>query len=487
MTVVASQARDTGDQVRSAPRSLGLSGRLILLTMCFIMLGGLIVYVPSAVSFQRAWVADRVMGAQMIALALAAPGGQDSSPELDRTLLAGVAGAQAIGVRGQGTRWLLASSGDQPPAPKRVIDLRSPSWWGALRGLSRNLFLPSISPIGIIAPGVPGVPGVETVEILLDQAPLKHAVLEYTRNFLVVSLIIAAITGALLYFALHILVVRPVRRLAYNVTAFANDPENAGRIIEPSGRRDEIGMAEEAVARMEGVLASELRQKRRLADLGLAVSKINHELRNMLTTAQLLGDRLGEVEDPTVRRIAPRLVRTLGRAIEFCGATLAYGRASEPPPQRRPVRLKPLVEEQLDLTSLADGISIRVATRIGEELVVDADPDQLARVLLNLMRNSVEAMSRARTDNATIEVSGSRQNGEVVIRIADNGPGIPERVRDRLFNPFQASDRVGGTGLGLPVADELVRLHGGDIVLEPAERGTSFRIRIPDRVSPSRS
>ncbi len=479
MTAIATRAGHASAPPRSLP-TLGLSGRLILLTMSFVMLIQIVVYIPSGVAFLRAWLSDRVMGAQMIALALSATPAEARSTELERRLLAGVQGSQAIGIRGSGTGWLLAAPGDQPPTARREIDLRTPSWWRALRGLWRMLFLAPQAPVRIIGPGVPGIADVEWVELLVDDAPLKHAVLDYTRNFLVVSVIVSASTGALLYLALYLLVVRPVRRLSSNIADFAVNPEDAGRIIRPSGRRDEIGRAEEALARMETALAGELRSKRHLADLGLAVSKINHELRNMLTTAQLLGDRLGEVEDPTVRRVAPRLVRTLARAIEFCGATLAYGRASEPAPRRRLVALKPLVEEQVDVAALADGITVTVTIRMPDGLTVDADPDQLARVLLNVMRNSVEALSRAKTAAAAIVISGERDRGRVLIRVADNGPGIPERIRGRLFNAFQASERSGGTGLGLPVAEELVRLHGGSIVLDETVTGATFLVTIPD-------
>lgn len=484
MTAIATRADDAATDREG--RTFGLSGRLILLTMLFIMVAQVIVYVPSAIGFRRAWLSDRVMGAQMIALSLSATPADAVSAELERRLLAGIKGAQAIGVRGPGTRWLLAGTDHAPPTPVREIDLRNPDLWRPIRGLLRSLFDAPAAAVRIIGPGVPGIPGVEWVELIVDERPLKNAVLQFTRNFLLVSVVISAITGALLYLALHLLVVRPVRRLAGNIADFAAEPEDASRIIRPSDRRDEIGRAEAALARMQAVLAGELRQKRHLADLGLAVSKINHELRNMLTTAQLLGDRLGEVEDPTVRRIAPRLVRTLARATEFCGATLAYGRASERPPQRRVVLLKPLVEEQLDLTALADGIVIEVEVAIADDLGVDADPDQLARVLLNLLRNAVEALSRARTEGARIEVGAERRGRETRIRVADNGPGIPDRIKARLFSAFQASERAGGTGLGLPVAEELVRLHGGTIVLESragTSGGASFLVTIPDRTA----
>ena len=479
MTTIASRTQET-DRRWLPPQRLGLSGRLILLTMLFVMLAEVLIYLPSVASFRRSLITDRLMGAQMVALALSAAPPASRSSELDARLLAGIKGAQAIAVRGPGTRWLLARSGEAPPEASLEIDLRDPPWWGPLRGVLRTLFTTHPRVIRIIGPGVPGIAGVEWVELITDEAPIRHAVVAYTRNFLLVSLTISAITGALLYLALHLLVVLPVRRLSSNIAAFASDPENSIRVIAPSGRTDEIGRAEEALAGMESALARELRQKRHLAELGLAVSKINHELRNMLTTAQLIGDRLGEIEDPTVRRIAPRLVRTLARAVEFCGATLAYGRANESPPQRRSVLLRTLFDEQRDLTSLADGIPIRLEATFPPDLTVDVDPDQLGRVLLNLIRNAVEALSRARTADARIEVSAERRGGAVAIRVADNGPGVPDRIRSRLFSAFQASERSGGTGLGLPVAEELVRLHGGTIVLESIGRGASFLVTIPD-------
>ena len=482
MTSIATR---TAEIVRPARLlvSLGLSGRLILLTMSFVMLAEILVLIPSAVAFRRSWISDRIMGSQMIALALSAAPTGPRNPELDARLLAGLKGAQAIAVRGRGTDWIVAAPGDRPPEPDRVIDVREPSYWKALNGTFRNLAKPPFPAIKIIGPGLPGIPGVEWVELILSEAPLRHAVLSFTRDFILISLAISAITGAFLYLSLHLLVVRPVLRLSGNIREFTANPDDVQRVIRPSGRRDEIGFAEDALARMETALAGELRQKRHLADLGLAVSKINHELRNMLTTAQLLGDRLGESEDPLVRRIAPRLVRTLARAVDFCGATLAYGRASEAQPSRRRLPLRPLVEDQLDLAALADGIPIEIAVDVPGDLEIDADPEQLARVLLNLMRNAVEALSRAKTLGALIEVTASRRDGAVQIRVADNGPGVPDRLRDRLFSAFQASERAGGTGLGLPVAEEIVRLHGGTIVLERTRDGASFLVTIPDRAS----
>ena len=478
MTTIATAAPH--DQLVRPDTRLGLSTRLILLTVAFMMIAEVLIYVPAAATFERSWVSDRLMGAQMIVLALSAAPPGTVPTEMENRLVAGVKGAQAIGVRGSGTRWLLANGDGPVPESALTIDLRQRHWWGPVRGAFRTIFAPPDGPTRVIGPGPAGVPSLDWVELIFDQAPLRAELLAFTRNFLATSLVVSGFTSLLLYLALHILVVRPVTRLSANIAGFANDPEDASRIIAPSQRSDEIGAAERALARMEGALASELKQKRRLADLGLAVSKINHELRNMLTTAQLLGDRLGDLDDPSVKRIAPRLIKTLDRAIAYCGATLSYGRASETAPRRQRVLLRPMVMEQLDLTALSDGHQIDVGLSIPDDLEVDADPDQLGRVLLNLMGNAVEALSQAHTPHARIDVSAERSDRAVKIRIADNGPGIPEPVRTRLFSAFQASGRVGGTGLGLPVADELVRLHGGSIALETTSGGASFMVCIPD-------
>lgn len=480
MTTIAARADLTLGSTR-AGRAVGLSGRLLLFTLSVMILAEILLYVPFATAYRKAWIGERVMSAQMIALALSVTPTEAVSPELETKLLAGIRGAQALGVRGSGTRWLLALRGRNPPETARVIDLRQMDWLGPARGLFRTLFAPSTAALSIVSEGVTGSPGLDWVELVVDEAPLRDAVLDYTGHFVFVSVLVLAVVGAVLYLALHLLVVRPVRRLTDNIASFARSPEDIGRVIAPSGRQDEIGRAEEALAHMETALAGELRQKRHLADLGLAVSKINHELRNMLSTAQLLGDRLGEIEDPAVRRIAPRLIRTLSRAVDFCGATLAYGRVTELRPQRRRIALYPLVEEQADLVALAGESPPAVRVDVPADLQVDADPEQLSRILLNLVRNAVESFARVPSRERRIAVEAERRDGIVAVRVRDNGPGIPERVRDRLFSAFLASQRSGGTGLGLPVARELVELHGGSLVLEPTQEGASFLFTIPDR------
>jgi signal transduction histidine kinase len=369
---------------------------------------------------------------------------------------------------------------DMPPEVARTVDLRDTPWQTSIANAFVTLLEPAERPVRVIGHGMDGV---EFVEMIIDEGPLRAAMLEFSRNILLLSLVISGITAGLLYLALQIVIVRPVRRLTLSIAAFADEPEDVSRIITPSDRGDEIGVAERSLAQMETALAGELRQKRHLAELGLAVSKINHELRNMLTTAQLLTDRLEAVSDPTVQRVAPRLVATLGRAIDFCQATLVYGRATEPLPQRRRLRLAPLVADLADLAGLSANAGIRLETHIAHDIEIDADPDQLSRILVNLVRNAVQALSQAGASQGDprITVRAKREGPRVAIMVGDNGPGVPERAKANLFSAFTSSARAGGIGLGLAISAELARLHAGSLSLEPTPSGACFRLVIPDR------
>jgi signal transduction histidine kinase len=273
-----------------------------------------------------------------------------------------------------------------------------------------------------------------------------------------------------------------MRRFTHAMVAFRENPEDASRIVSPSPRRDEIGTAERELAVMQRDLYGSLQQKNRLAALGVAVAKIQHDLRNILSNAQLASDRLADVDDPVVKRLAPRLVASLDRAVSLATSTLRYGRAEEREPARALVPLLPIVEEAgqsaID-SSRSDGTSL--AIHIDPELQIDADPEHLFRIVLNLVRNAVEALV-TRGRGGRVDVTAVRADGAVVLDIRDDGPGVPESVRARLFQPFAGTSRPGGSGLGLAIARDLARSHGGDIALVATdESGSTFRVRIPDR------
>jgi signal transduction histidine kinase len=298
------------------------------------------------------------------------------------------------------------------------------------------------------------------------------------------SLVISLIVAGLAMAAIHLMVLRPVRRLTSNLMEFAADPENNARIIQPSGRYTELGQAEEVLADMQKTLAGELTQKKHLAALGLAVAKINHDLRNMLASAQLLSDRLVEVPDPLSRRIAPKLIATLDRAIAFCQSTLTYGRAVERAPERKRISLHAVAHEAAELVSPGGIGHVPVVNEVACDLIVHADAEQLLRVLMNLLRNAVEAIESAGTQEGKrpqILVSAQKQDGQVVVSVSDTGPGVPAKARERLFQAFQGSTRPGGSGLGLAIAAELVRAHGGRMELaDPSpEGGSTFHFTLP--------
>nr|WP_232631892.1 HAMP domain-containing sensor histidine kinase [Methylobacterium sp. Leaf118] len=463
-----------------------MSGRLFLLTVAFVVLAEILVFVPLVATYRLSRLSDRVAAAQVAALVLrAAPDGKVSD-DLARRLLTELR-ARALVVR-DGESWRLLSVDPMPESVAETVDLRGPNWGGAVRGAFRTLLFPAQEPIRAVGGGQGGV---ETVEVLLDETPLQAKLIAFAVRLLAACLVIAALAAGLVFFVLQRVIVRPVLRLARNIAAFADDPERPDRPAARSRRTDEIGQAETALARMEVALGGELRQKRRLAELGLSVSKINHELRNLLTTAQLLGDRFETVADPLVQRVAPRLVATLDRAIRFCEATLAYGRATEPHAQRRLVALGPLLDELTDLGDLMPAAGVRVRVRAPDDLEIDADPEQLLRALTNLVRNSVQAHAAGRSQGGQVWIDGFREGprgaGRVTICVIDDGPGVPERAKANLFSAFQGSTRAGGTGLGLAIASELVRLNGGTLALDTTESGACFRITIPDRAAQAKA
>jgi hypothetical protein len=469
----------------TAPRGprgsrIGLSGKLLFLTVLFVMLAEVLIYVPSVANFRLNWLNDRLAAAHTAALVLdAAPSGM--VPEsLAKQILKSI-GARGVAMKMGNQRRLLAAA-DMPTVTARDIDMRHVTWWrSTIDAFDTLLFCQPDDVMRVVGPAPMGG---DFLEIVLDEAPLRKAMLTFSVNIMLLSLAISGITAMLVYFALHYLLVRPMGRITENMVAFRADPENPTRVIAGSGRADEIGTAEEELAAMQRELASMLHQRSRLAALGLAVSKINHDLRNLLASAQLFSDQLSTLPDPKVQRFAPKLMRALERAIAFCQSTLSYGAAQEPLPERKTIVLEPLIEEVHEALGLGLDVPIRWIVAVERGLTVEADHDQLFRVLVNVTRNAVQALeTRGQRDPARdqIRITGRREGSVVVIEISDTGPGIPEKASTHLFQAFQGSTRTGGSGLGLAIAAELVRAHGGEIHLVPGTIGATFSITIPDR------
>jgi len=457
----------------------GLSGKLLVLTILFVMIAEVLIYVPSVANFRVVWLKDRLATAYTAALVLdAAPNGVVSDA-LAKKILDSI-GARAVAMKMGNSRRMLAVD-DMPPTVAATYDMRTVYVFDAIVDAFTTMLNTKNDVMRVVGPAPMGG---EYIDLVMDEQPLRKAMLRYSADILFLSLVISGITAALVYLALHYMFVRPMRRVTANMIAFSADPENTDRVIVPSARNDEIGTAERELATMQTELASMLHQKSRLASLGLAVSKINHDLRNLLASAQLFSDRLAKIPDPGVQRFAPKLMHALERAIAFCQSTLSYGRVQEPPPERRKILLEPLVEEVHETLGLGPDAPIRWISAVERGLVVEADYDQLFRILLNLSRNAVGAMESGETRDPgrdQIRITGRREGAVVVIEVSDTGPGFSEKARAHLFEAFQGSTRTGGTGLGLAIAAELVRAHGGEIRLVEGTIGATLRLTIPDR------
>lgn len=464
----------------------GLGGKLLLLTVLFVMVGEVFIFLPSIANFRLTWLKNRIATAEIAALSVEAASGREFSEALRSEILKG-AGVKVVALKRDEARHLMLSS-DEDIMIDQAYDLRQAAWPGLIGDAFQTLWFGGKRIIGVID-DPPNMSG-EFIEVALDETPLRRAMIDFSVRILALSVVLSVLVAALVLAALHWLMVRPIRHITGNMVRFAEDPQDPQRILQPSRRTDEIGISERQLEHLQRQLSGMLMQKSRLAALGLAVSKVSHDLRNMLSSAQLLSDRLGVVDDPAVRRVAPKLIASIGRAIDLCEQTLKFGRVQEPPPRRERFAVRPLIEDALEAAAVQAPRSVMLHNEAPAEIEVDADRDQLFRILMNLVRNAVQAVEAgmvtgAVTGKGAVRVTVWREGSVAVIEVGDNGPGVPDDVRDHLFEPFLGSGRAGGTGLGLAISAELAHAHGGALKLvEGSDGGAAFHIVIPDRVSP---
>ncbi len=451
-----------------------LSGRFLILTVVFVMLAEVLIFVPSIARFREDYLRNHLERAQIASLALLAD--DMLSDELEAELLTN-AGVYNVVLRRDEMRQLMLSS----PIPQQIgatYDLRDPGPVVLMRDALTRLFTPENEVIRVI--GAPVRDAGLLIEVTMDAAPLRAAMLDYGLRILMLSAVISVITAAMLFVAVRLLLVRPIKRVVGHMQRFASSPEDARGIIKPSAGVRELREAEEALQTMQTDLIHALKQKQRLAQLGEAVAKISHDLRNILTSAQLFTDRIETSEDPLVRRLAPKLVGSITRAVSLCESTLAFGRAEEPAPTLTVFALENVVSDVLESERLAvsDG-QVGFVSSVAPALMIRADPEQLYRVVANLVRNARQALV-ASGKPGVITVSAEESDLDWRIRIADNGPGLPPKARENLFTAFQGGTRKGGSGLGLAISAELVRGHGGTLVLaDSGPEGTRFEICLP--------
>lgn len=244
-------------------------------------------------------------------------------------------------------------------------------------------------------------------------------------------------------------------------------------------------------------IASELRRKNhlletarrnladqdRLASLGMMSAGIAHELNTPLAVLKGTVEQLTQSDSPAEQRTRLELVRRVVHRLERLGESLLDFARVRPPSTDR-VEIGPLLEECWTLVRLDRGArAVEFSIRVGPGAVVIGDPDRLSQVFVNLLRNASDAMDGRGLLRVTSERSVRDGRPWVSVVIRDSGPGISPDVLPRLFEPF-ASTRLdaNGTGLGLAVAEGIVKEHGGVILARNAplpERGAIFEVMLP--------
>lgn len=458
-----------------------LSAKLLLLTVLFVLVAEAFVLVPSISKRRLDWFQQRIEAAYLVGLALEAPEAEMIDEATVGQLFA-TANILAVTVTRDGARMqifapVIAASGAAPPMhyadlARRNLFSEIPDAWEALFSsgddMIRVLGEPEYLPGG-------------AVDIIVSERALRADLRQYAGNVLWVSLGISLITAVLLFGSLNQLIVRPVQRLSRNMTAFQAAPEDASAIVAPSARDDEIGVAERSLEGLERRIQEMLEQRRRLAALGAGISKISHDLRNILASAQLLSDRLAKSDDPRVQKLAPRLIQALDRAIALSRDTLSFGRMEPSALSRSRIDLHALAEEVLE-----DSAALEVAFRndVPQNFSIHADRNQLYRALFNLVKNAVEAHAAGPPADIRREkrvaIRAERDGGAAVIFVEDNGPGVPQDAIAHLFEPFRGSSKPGGSGLGIAISHEIARAHGGSLALaRNSADGATFRFSLP--------
>ena len=444
-----------------------LSVRLLVLTVFFVMLVEVFVYAPSVARYRLVYLEDKLANAHLATVALDAAGKRDITRMLQERLLDH---ARAyIVLRREAGQPKRAIMREMPPPIDRIYDLRRTSFLGLILDAFEVLFSGGDRTLRVLGPS-PADPKV-LMDIVLSEKPLYDEMIAYSGRILALSIIISLVTAALVYLALHFLMVRPLKGLTENMVSFRQDPEDALRVMTPSSRADELGVAEREYAQMQTDLRDSLRQKERLAVLGGAVTRINHDLRNMLASAQLVSDRLTTVEDPEVKKVAPRLVRAIDRAVALCTQTLDYSSRNLDKLNRSDFPLAELIDEVFADEEVATPAS-RLQHCVKADMTMYGDRGHIYRVFANLTHNALQAGA------TSVRIAPVGDSAEV-IDVIDDGPGIPEDLRAELFKAFKKTSNNGGTGLGLAIAREIVDAHGGDIQLMASETGAHFRITLP--------
>ena len=457
-----------------------LSSKLLLLTIGFVMLAEMLLFIPSAGLFRQNWLAERAEQAGLLAQALTGVPDYEASAVLTEQFMADTDVLQMSAKRKGMTELIL---GEAPEEIKNIvsIDLREITRFPSLIAPFQDIF--SSGQETLLIKAMSPVYGQDALELLIPRDKLRIALVRYLKNIFWLSLIIAIITGILIYWSMSALIIRPVKKLAEDMTAFREDPERRRPEKGRPKRKDEIGQLEREFIDMKQSQRAAFHQRERLAGLGLAVAKINHDLRNVLASALLISDRLSMNPDEKMADMGERLTRTVERGIGLTEDVLSYSKAETADPQIQDTRIAFTAgEAAADVIAQFPGTKFR--NMIPTDLMVQTDPDHAYRIFHNLFRNAAQAMAAHDGPTRRLQVNAEILDGLAELRISDTGPGLPARAKDNLFQAFSGaqahSANTKSTGLGLSISKELAKAQGGDLnLMSSDESGTRFLLTLP--------
>lgn len=467
-------AAETLKPARRRRAVFGLSWRILGLVVVAVMTAEVLIFLPSIARFRVVYLEQLIESGTLAALALDATPDNMVTEEVKRSLLDHARVDAVVLVEPNKPKRALMNIEPRPSMPG--YNLKEQGFfsliWDALAAMAHDG--QRYIRVGGESLRLPKA----MVWIVADEWPMRIAMYGYAGRILALSILIALFTAALLYLGLRWLVILPLQDLSSSMTAFRRAPEEAGAERAPTRRNDEIGVVDREFQNLQRELRASLRQKSRLAEVGAATNKINHDLRNMLATARLLSDRLARSDDERTRALAPTILGTIDRAARLASDAIQYVR-DQPTPRLADVDLADLVDEvgialQEQGEESTPNVVRQWVNAVGENNHIRADRDLLYRVFVNLGRNAFEAGAH------TVTVRHSANGGDTIVDVADDGPGVPQAITAQIFRPFAVGGRAGGAGLGLAIARDLVRAHGGDIALmETSANGTTFRFTLP--------
>jgi signal transduction histidine kinase len=444
---------------RLKPQPASLSSKLLWCTVLSILIIEILAMIPVLGQERLYWMQEVKGRADIAALAL------QSTPAKAADNVLRVAGIQRLSLlsaRGRTASWQISDY--QARRLPLVTPGSEPIGHGYI-AICRRIVGLAPAEEAILFPTAITPSGVMIVDV--DASPLTSRLRLYAQQALSMIVVVSLLSGLLVYAVLNWLLVRPMEILTASIISFREAPEeadNSGLNLLASRPKDDISTAARELKHMQEELRAALWRNARLAAVGTAVAKIAHDLRNILSSALLVADRLQDVEDPVVKRATRTLIPSVERAAQLVSSTVEFAREGRMSVNRSPVRIHALIDEVADMLA-QDDAGWTIENLVPRDLELPLDRGHLHRVLANLIRNAAEAGA------TLISLTAEPRGGQTRLTVADNGPGLPERAKANLFKPFAGSARSGGTGLGLTIARDLIRAHGGELMLEHTGSG----------------